>query len=332
MTADGSVPTETLRALAERVRGTLADLVLGQPEAIEALLAGYLAGGHVLIEGVPGIAKTLLAQSFASVLGLPFKRIQATPDLMPADVVGTHVFDPGERKFRLVKGPIFTHVLMADEVNRTPPKTQAALLEAMQEHQVTIDGVRLPLDAGFFVVATQNPLEFEGVYPLPEAQLDRFLLRIEMGRPGVAAERAILGRALTGDLAGWDADRPLPAPVVTVPEASALRTASRRVHAAAELLDYLVGLAEAARKSPHVELGPSPRASLALLEVGRAGALLEGRDFLLPDDLKRFLVPCWGHRLRLVAESELEGETARRVLEEVARTVEVPHGGGTGSR
>jgi MoxR-like ATPase len=319
------IPPAVTTAIAA-LRGRLESLVLGQSSAVEALLAGYLAGGHVLLEGVPGVAKTLLARSLAEALGLPFARIQFTPDLMPADVIGTHVFDVAERGFRLMRGPVFTQVLMADEINRTPPKTQAALLEAMQERQVTIDGSRLPLDPAFFVVATQNPLEFEGVYPLPEAQLDRFLLRIEIGLPGPAAERQLLERAVAGTLAGWDEGVATPPPVLPPAEAAALRHAARTVHVAPELLDYLVSLAEAVRSSPHVELGVSPRALLALLEVGRAGALLEGRGFLLPDDVKRFVVPCWAHRLRLQAESELEGESARRVLESAAAAVPVPHG------
>jgi MoxR-like ATPase len=208
-----------LAQVAAAVRESLGRQVLGQKAAIDALLAAYLAGGHALVEGVPGIAKTLLARCFAACLGVEMTRIQFTPDLMPSDLLGTNVFDQKAGSFRLVRGPIFTRVLMADEVNRTPPKTQSALLEAMQECQTTIDGVTYPLPAGFFVVATQNPLEFEGVYPLPEAQLDRFLVKIEMGLPEPAAELAIFQRAVAGDLAGWDADVPLPAAVASPEEA-----------------------------------------------------------------------------------------------------------------
>jgi MoxR-like ATPase len=278
----------------------------------------------VLLVGPPGTGKTLLARCFAACLGSELARVQFTPDLMPSDLLGTNVFDPRAGAFHLMRGPVFTQVLMADEVNRTPPKTQSALLEAMQERQVTIDGVSYPLPAGFFVIATQNPLEFEGVYPLPEAQLDRFLVKIDMGLPAPEAELALLRRAAAGGLVGWDADAALPGPVAGPEETAALRGAARRVHVAPELLDYLAQLAQRVRRSPHVELGPSPRGVLALLETARAAALLEEREFVAPDDIKRLLLPCWGHRLLLTAESELEGYRARRILEEVAAAVEVP--------
>jgi MoxR-like ATPase len=320
----GTVPRE---ALAEGARGVLAAVeraVLGQRPAVEALLAAYMAGGHALLEGVPGIGKTLLARSFAAALGLDFTRIQFTPDLMPGDVVGMNVFDPAARSFRLVRGPVFTRILMADEINRTPPKTQSALLEAMQERQVTIDGATHALDPAFFVIATENPVEFEGTYPLPEAQLDRFLLLIEMGLPSAEAEIEIYRAAVDGRLAAWGTP-PAAAPAVSPEIAAALREASRTVHVAPDLLDYLWRLAAAVRKSPHVELGVSPRGSLALLEAARAAALLAGRDFVAPDDLKAYLAPAWGHRLILTAESELEGHSARRILDEIARAVAVPH-------
>jgi MoxR-like ATPase len=309
--------------LALRIVDTLEQTVLGQRAAAEALLAAYLAGGHVLLEGVPGVGKTLLARALASCLGLEFARVQFTPDLMPTDVIGMNVHDAQTGAFRLVRGPVFTSVLMADEINRTPPKTQSALLEAMQERQVTIDGVGHALPREFFVIATENPVEFEGTYPLPEAQLDRFLLKIEMAGPDEAGEVALLRSAVAGTLAGWSGVA-LPAPVLTPEEARRLRVASRSVHVADDLLPYLAALSAALRRSPHVELTASPRASLSLLETARAAALLGGRDFVIPDDLKRFLVPCWGHRIRLTAESELEGHTPARLLEEIARSVPVP--------
>ena len=318
-----TVATERLGEAARKILEALDREVLGQRPAAEALLAAYMAGGHALLEGVPGIGKTLLARCFAACLGTRFSRVQFTPDLMPTDVIGMNVVDPASRAFRLVRGPVFTQVLMADEINRTPPKTQSALLEAMQERQVTIDGASYPLDPEFFVLATENPVEFEGTYPLPEAQVDRFLLRIEMGLPEEAVEVEIYREAASGRLRGWNGGAP-PPPAVTAEEARALRTASRRVHIAPELLGYLARLATTVRRSPHVDLGVSPRGGLSLMETARAGALLAGRDFVLPDDLKRFLKPCWGHRLILKSESELEGQTAGRILDEAAAAVEVP--------
>src|SRR5262249_52214976 len=254
----------------------------------EALMAAYMAGGHALLEGVPGIGKTLLARSFAACLGLRFARLQFTPDLMPTDVVGMNLFDPSSRTFRLMRGPVFTQVLMADEINRTPPKTQSALLEAMQERQGPDHGPAPPPGAAFFVLATENPVEFEGTYPLPEAQLDRFLVRIEMGLPDEASEIEVYRQAAGGRLGGWSGGA-LPTARVTPDEARGLRESSRQVHVAPDLLPYLARLAASVRRSPHVELGVSPRGALSLLETARAGALLAGRDFVLPDDLKRFL-------------------------------------------
>jgi MoxR-like ATPase len=318
-----TIAKERVLEAAGQILGALDRAVLGQRPAAEALLAAYMAGGHALLEGVPGIGKTLLARSFAACLGTRFTRVQFTPDLMPTDVIGMNVFDPAARAFRLVRGPVFTQVLMADEINRTPPKTQSALLEAMQERQVTIDGASYPLEPEFFVMATENPVEFEGTYPLPEAQVDRFLLRIEMGVPEEAAEIEIYREAAGGRLGGWSGGPP-PPPVVTPDEARELRGSSRRVHVAEELLPYLARLAATVRRSPHVDLGVSPRGALSLLETARAGALLAGRDFVVPDDLKRFLKPCWGHRLILTSEAELEGQTAGLVLDAAAAAVEVP--------
>ena len=314
-----------LSMLISKILGALEDRVLGQRAVCEALLATYMAGGHALLEGVPGVGKTLLARTFSAVLGRSFQRLQFTPDLMPGDVIGTNIFDQEKGVFRLVRGPVFTEILMADEINRTPPKTQSALLEAMQEMQVSIDGERQALDEDFFVVATQNPIELEGTYPLPEAQLDRFLTRIEMSRPSHEEEIELYRRAVGGVEAdpAWGYGSP-PEPVVTLEEARALRRAARSLHVADELLDYLARLARAVRSSEHLELAISPRGALALLAAARAAAIVEGRDFVLPDDFKRFLVPCWEHRLLLTAEAELEGHNARRILERVADEVEVP--------
>ncbi len=325
MSEDRTERIERSSAVARSVMSAVEGALLGQHAAVEGLLVGYLAGGHVLLEGVPGIGKTLLARAFASALGVSFARVQLTPDLMPADIIGTNVFEPASGSFHLVKGPVFTSLLMADEVNRTPPKTQSALLEAMQERQVTIDGVAYALAPEFTVVATQNPIEFEGTYPLPEAQLDRFLLRVEMGLPERDAELAMLREAAANSLAGWSPSSALPAAATNLEEIRMVRAASRLVHVDAALLDYLLRLAAAVRSSPRVELPVSPRGVLALLEASRAVALVEGRDFVVPDDVRRVLNPCWGHRVLLTAEAELEQHTTRSVLDHAAATVEVPH-------
>ena len=325
MSSESSAPgVGLLGPAAARVAEAVRQTVIGQEAAAETLLAAYMAGGHALIEGVPGIAKTLLARAFSSGLGLKFSRVQFTPDLMPSDLVGTNVYDQMSGAFRLVRGPVFTEVLMADEINRTPPKTQSALLESMQEGQVTIDGVTYPLGPAFFVIATQNPVDFEGTYPLPEAQLDRFIARVEMGLPGRQAEIEIYRRAVAGTLAGWGSETALASAAVSQEEALALRRASRRVHVAEELLEYVATLAAAVRESDRVEIGVSPRGALALLEMARAFALLAGRDFVAPDDVKRCLSPCWGHRMLLTADAELENETPARLLMQIANAIAVP--------
>ena len=311
----------------QRIVEELKKLIIGQDEVVNQVLLTLFVGGNSLIVGVPGLAKTLLIHSMARVLDLKFNRIQFTPDLMPSDITGTDIIqeDPttGRRQMVFAPGPIFANIVLADEINRTPPKTQSALLEAMQESQATIDGTSHALPSGFFVVATQNPVEFEGTYPLPEAQLDRFLLRIEIGLPDAQSEIEVFRRAVAG---GASARQPaLPAAVVSPAEAQALRQAAADVHVADELFGYLQQLATAVRRSPHVELGVSPRGALAVLEAGRAAALLSGRDFLVPDDLKRVLAAGWAHRIVLSPESELEGHSARGVVEEAARAVPVPH-------
>ncbi|MBX7186622.1 MAG: MoxR family ATPase [Vicinamibacteria bacterium] len=310
------------KARAREIVNALEQSVVGQHDVCESMVAGFLSGGHILIEGMPGVGKTTLARSLAKLLGMQFSRVQLTPDLMPADLLGANVFDPSTRTFHLVRGPVFTHFLLADEINRTPPKTQSALLEAMQEEQVTIDGVSHVLDPAFFVAATQNPIEHEGTYSLPEAQLDRFALRVIVGLPPDGDEIAMLQAAAEGRALD---SRAVPTVVSSLEEARALREASRLVHASAESIAYLQRLAAAVRKAPQVEIGPSPRAALSLLEVGRASALLADRDFLIPDDLKRFAVPVWAHRIRLTAEAEIEGLTPGAAVARVIQTVDVPH-------
>ncbi len=317
---------EEMAGKARQILAALEEHVLGQRRAAEEVLTAFMAGGHVLLEGVPGIGKTVLARSVAAVLGLDMRRVQFTPDLMAADVTGTNIFDPGKGEFRLVRGPVFTELLMADEINRTPPKTQAALLEAMQESQVTIDGTTHPLSQSFFVVATQNPIEFEGTYPLPEAQADRFLLRAVMGLPRLEDELSLLKMGLESEMSRWTEAR-LPEVAISSDQALELRRASRRSHVSEELLSYVLALASAVRNDPAVELGPSPRGSLSLVEAARAHAWLEGRAFVIPEDLKRLTEACWGHRVLLTAEGELEGHTPASVLRTALREVPVPRTG-----
>jgi MoxR-like ATPase len=303
----------------ERLTGALSGAVLGQSAAIADLVTAYLARGHALIEGVPGVAKTLAARSIASALGLSFSRIQFTPDLMPSDVLGTSVFHPGRGAFETVRGPIFTEVLVADEINRTPPKTQAALLEAMEERQVTLDGKTHALPASFFVVATQNPLELEGTYPLPEAQLDRFLMRVRVGYPDAEAERAMLRRFHERKGAAPIVERALSAE-----ELAALQNAAASVRCDESIVDYVVKLVRATRENARLKLGASPRSSQSLLAAAKARACLEGRDFATPDDVKAVARSVLNHRLMLKAEAEVEGVTTDEVISKTLEQVPVP--------
>jgi MoxR-like ATPase len=303
----------------ERLSQALSNAVLGQERAIADLLTAFLARGHVLLEGVPGVAKTLAARSIASALGVAFGRIQFTPDLMPSDVVGTSVFHPGSGSFQTVKGPIFTDVLVADEINRTPPKTQAALLEAMEERQVTLDGKTHPLPAAFFVVATQNPIELEGTYPLPEAQLDRFLMRVRVGYPDEAAERAMLARFHERKGAAVSVERAL-----SGSELESLQAAAAAVRCDPSVIDYVVRVTRATRESSRLKLGASPRSSQSLLAAAKARASLKGRDFATPDEVKEVAGSVLNHRLVLKAEAEVEGVTADEVIRQTLERVEVP--------
>jgi MoxR-like ATPase len=301
----------------------MAKVVVGQEQAIEQLLIATLARGHVLLEGVPGTAKTLITKALAVCLRGSFKRVQFTPDLMPSDVIGTTVFDLQAGAFHLRQGPVFTNFLLADEINRTPPKTQAALLEAMEERQVTIDGVTHRLEEPFVVFATQNPIEFEGTYPLPEAQLDRFLLKVTISYPSEAEEIGLLRHYHQGfdphrlDLAGL-------AEVAGPGDLEAWRAEIASVTVSEEVLGYITAIVRQSRQLVSALLGASPRASIALLLGGKAMAALRGRDYLIPDDVKELAHPVLRHRIILQAEAEIEGMTPDAVIDGLLDQIPVP--------
>jgi len=313
----------TIQELMGRVRAEVGKVVLGQDEVVTQFLTALLARGHVLVEGVPGVAKTLLGRALARCINADFKRVQCTPDLMPTDITGTNVFDSQTRSFRLVKGPVFTNVLLIDEINRTPPKTQSALLQAMQERQVTIDGVDHDLEGVFFVMATQNPIEYEGTYPLPEAQLDRFLLKVNVRYPDRAAEENVLRLHLQGR----DPQDLRAAGIETVIGPSDLQTAADELSKQAvsdEMIAYIAELVSRTRESPHTVLGASPRAAVALLRCSQIRAAAQGRSFVEPDDVQDMAPAALRHRIILKPEAEVEGLTVERLLESVISAVPVP--------
>ena len=313
---------EHLSALAAQVRAGLSKIIVGQKEVVDQLLLVLVCGGHAVIEGVPGLAKTLAVKSLARLCGLGFQRVQCTADLMPADVTGTNVFNLSNSSFNFRRGPIFTDLLLVDEINRTSPRTQAALLEAMEERQVTIDGTSYPLSENFTVLATQNPIEFEGTYPLPEAQLDRFLLKIRVTYPSAADEMQILMQYEKG----FDPKR-LDKIVLEPLDASLLPAARREIESVRvepALHSYVVSLVRRTRDWPAISLGGSPRAIVGLFFVARALAGMDGRDFLLPDDVKAAALPVLRHRILLKPEADLEGLTSDQVITHVISAVEVP--------
>jgi len=310
-------------ATLERLRSQVAKAVVGQDAAVSGVLVGLLCRGHVLIEGVPGVAKTLLVRTLAAALDLRTTRIQFTADLMPGDVTGSLIYDAATSRFEFREGPVFTNLLLADEINRTPPKTQSALLEAMEERQVSVEGSPRPLPEPFCVIATQNPVEYEGTYPLPEAQLDRFLLKVTMPLPDRDTEVRVLAAHAAGfdprDLAGAGVGQ-----VATADDLAAASRGVRAVHAEPSVLTYVVDLAQATRRAPATALGVSPRGATALLATARAWAWLAGRDFVTPDDVQTLARPTFRHRIKLRPEAELEGMSADTVLESVLASVPAP--------
>jgi MoxR-like ATPase len=306
-----------------RVREAVASRVIGQDAAIDEALVAFLARGHALLEGVPGTAKTLLIRALAGALNARFGRIQFTPDLMPADVTGTSILRDPQKGFEFHPGPIFTDVLLADEINRAPAKTQAALLEAMAERQTTVDGKAHPLGDLFTVFATQNPVEYEGTFPLPEAQLDRFLVKIRVGYPAKEAELKMLDNYADGFDAERSADA-TPAPVLDAEQCLALRRAVDGVRVAPEVREYVASIVRATREDPALTLGGSPRASVALFRCARGAALLAGRDFVTPDDVKDYAMAVLRHRVLVSPELEVEGRSADDVLQAVLTRVKAP--------
>jgi MoxR-like ATPase len=312
-----------LAEASERLQEQIGRVIIGQQEVVQQALCALLADGHLLVEGVPGIAKTLLVRVLAQTLGLEFRRVQFTPDLMPSDLIGTTIFDTRTGEFRVRYGPIFANIVLADEVNRTPPKTQSALLEAMEERRVTIDGVSHPLPRPFMVFATQNPIEYEGTYPLPEAQLDRFLLKVVMRYPSEEEERAILQL----HDAGFRAHRLEEVGLEVVLNASELemcREIVREVQVAPEVMEYILQIVRRTRQSDYLLVGASPRAGIALLLVSKALAALRGRAFVTPDDIKQMALPTLHHRLILKPEAEVEGLDADRILKTLLDQIPVP--------
>lgn len=322
---DNVAPLDLMQAshLAAQLRHEIGKAVIGQQAVVEQVLAALLASGHVLVEGVPGLGKTLLVKALAKAISGQFARIQFTPDLMPSDITGHALFDPKTESFKIRRGPIFTNLLLADEINRAPAKTQAALLEVMQERQVTIEGKAFSLKPPFMTLATQNPLEQEGTYPLPEAQLDRFLLKVLIDYPSETEEYAV-AQAVTHGRTGDDLAVEQVQPVATPEALLALQQATARLTVDERVIHYAVNIVRATRDWKGIRYGAGPRGGIALVRVARAYALLQGRDFVTPDDVKRMTLPVLRHRLSLSAELEMEGVAVDRVLTELTQQVAAP--------
>lgn len=304
-----------------KIKDELSKTIIGQQQAVELLITAMLADGHVLIEGVPGVAKTLMAKSLARSLDIGFSRIQFTPDLMPSDVLGTSVFNPGRAVFDFKKGPVFSNIILIDEINRAPAKTQAALFEVMEERQVTNDGTTYAMEPPFLVVATQNPIEQEGTYRLPEAQLDRFIFKLVVKYPDIKEEVNILESHHR-----YFGGRPESAisPVISAADIAGARAKTRKVHVEPRLLEYIAAIVHATRNNPFLYLGASPRASVALLNTAKALAAIRGRDFVTPEDVQYLAVPVLIHRIQLTAEKEMEGLSLENVIKQIIQKLEVP--------
>jgi MoxR-like ATPase len=316
-----ALPLAQLRDAAERIRSNIQQVIIGQDDVIDQLILALLSNGHVLIEGMPGVGKTLAAKLLARTVDTGFARIQFTPDLMPSDVVGTSIFDPSSAAFTFKPGPIFSNIVLVDEINRAPAKTQSALFEVMEERQVTVDGITHPVGDPFMIVATQNPIEHEGTYRLPEAQLDRFLFKIDMGHPTVEQEELLLLRAQEG-LQRMEASQVHP--VITSAELSSLRQLAFQVKCDAKLVRYIAEITQATRQDKDLMLGASPRASLAVQRAAKSLAAMQGRDFTIPEDVKQVLPAVLRHRIRLSPEREMEGIQPDEAVARIITKVPVP--------
>ncbi len=321
MTFSNRIPLEELRAAATAIREELAKIIVGQHEFIELLIVALLSDGHVLIEGVPGIAKTVTAKLFAKTLDTQFGRIQFTPDLMPSDVLGTSILNMKSSEFEFKKGPIFSNIILIDEINRAPAKTQAALFEVMEERQATIDGTKYKMEPPFMVLATQNPVEQEGTYALPEAQLDRFLFKIKVDYPSLEQEVAILQNH--HDRKGGAPQNDIEA-ILNPEKLQDFRKQTQEVLIEEKILNYIAEIVVKSRTHPHLYLGGSPRASLAIMNTSKAFAAISGRDFVIPEDVKRTVTPVMRHRLILSPEREMEGMTTEQVIDMIVQSVEIP--------
>ncbi|MBO6524993.1 MAG: MoxR family ATPase [Balneolaceae bacterium] len=310
-----------IQTMVNNIRGEIRKVIVGQDEMIDLLICGLLADGHVLVEGVPGVAKTLTVRLLAKTLDTEFSRIQFTPDLMPADIIGTSVFNAKTTDFEFKKGPVFSNVVLIDEINRAPAKTQSALFEVMQEKQITVDGNTYPMAPPFIVIATQNPIEHEGTYRLPEAQLDRFLFKVEVGYPSIDEEVTILegsySRQTASELENIQA-------VVSPEELKSQRELVSRIHVEKDLMSYIAKIVQETRNSSSIYIGASPRASVYVMKASQAWAAMHGRDFITPEDVKRIIAPALRHRITLTPEREMEGVIPDTVLKQLADNVEVP--------
>jgi len=309
----------TVSSIANSLMGEVSKVIIGKNENLRRVTVGILSNGNMLLEDFPGLAKTLLANTFARALGCKFKRVQFTPDLLPSDIMGTYMYDQKSGEFKLRAGPLFSNILLADEINRAPPKTQAALLEAMEEKQVTIEGITHKLPAPFVVLATQNPIEQEGTYPLPEAQMDRFLMKMSMGYPSMDEEKAILQRRKLRGKDNYDVEQ-----IVEPRKVVAMQKALETVHIDPGILGYIVQVVQRTRADPRIEAGASPRASQGLFKASRASAAIDGRDYVIPDDVKGVALDVVSHRIVLKPESKIRGVTGRRVVNKILSEVNVP--------